>query len=348
MATDVLISIATMNSRAYLRGCLESLPEACRGLRWQAVVVDNCSSDGTAEMVRDFPEVELLRNAVARGFGANHNRVLHRVLDEPDGPRFILVLNDDTVLHPDAVVALVRSASVAADIGAVTPAVVDAAGLRHPTAFPPSSPWLAVPTALGVMRADPRIAEGDAGWLDGCCLLISVDALRVVGGFDERFYMYSEDVDMSFRLRAAGFRLRECPESTITHYGQATTSQAERADAMVHQPARSFYQFLAKHYGVPTATGVTFGIRAALGIRGIAKVLAGAVSGDPRRTMGGRQLLRRALRSPRHAAFPLQERPQPLSPSGAAQTPLSPGAATGHPAESGHVRTGDPSADETG
>src|SRR3954453_7532849 len=97
MSERVLISIATMNSRERLRECLASLPDACGSLSWTATVVDNCSTDGTEEMVeRDFAHVTLIKNAAPRGFGANHNQVLQTLLTHEDQASHVLVLNGDT------------------------------------------------------------------------------------------------------------------------------------------------------------------------------------------------------------------------------------------------------------
>src|SRR4051812_33064172 len=104
----VIISIATMNSHDQLRECLASLPDACTGLDWHAVVVDNCSHDGTERVIaEEFPSVEDLRNEEPHGFGANHNKVLRTALANFDDGACALILNDDTVLAPGSVRALV-------------------------------------------------------------------------------------------------------------------------------------------------------------------------------------------------------------------------------------------------
>ncbi|MDO9356559.1 MAG: glycosyltransferase, partial [Solirubrobacteraceae bacterium] len=136
----VTISIATMNSREQLEACLRTLPEACTGIDWSATVIDNCSDDGTAEMVREyFPSVRLVRNAEPQGFGANHNQVLRLVAADAESLHFALVLNDDTSLAPGSVAALAAALAHEADAGAVVPTVFDAHGAESPVA------WLDVP-----------------------------------------------------------------------------------------------------------------------------------------------------------------------------------------------------------
>lgn len=263
---DVLISIATMNSRDLLDACLASLRDACQDVEAGIVVVDNCSTDGTAEMVRELhPAVELIVNTNPRGFGANHNVVLRRVLDEP-GPEFVLVLNDDTILEPGSVDRLVRAARSDPTTGAVVPRVLGADGHEQYVALRSTS-FLSVFSAHVISRPGPRLAPERADWLNGCCLLVATAALREVGLFDERFFMYSEDVDLSLRLRRRGYRLWQAQEASIVHLGQATTGRPELSLPMTRQALRSQHQLRAKYDGEGAALAASAMLRAGIALR---------------------------------------------------------------------------------
>ena len=184
MSSVIVISIATMNSRDRLRDCLASLPAACDGLRWTAVGTDNCSRDGTDQIVKDeFPSVQLRRNETPRGFGANHNQVLSRALETYGDDACALILNDDTVLPPSSVRALAECLWREPSPGAVTPVVVGTDGLRQPTAFRSLPQRASIAGAfLGTVRAPEDRVSPD--WLNGCCLLVplGVRVTRIARG----------------------------------------------------------------------------------------------------------------------------------------------------------------------
>ncbi len=298
-----------MNSREHLRACLESLKAACDGLSWDAVVVDNCSTDGTDAMLREqFPSVQVISNREPRGFGANHNQVLRRL--QPPGSasvEYALILNDDTVLDPGSVQALTSCAGREDSPGAVTPRVTGSDGVRQATAFLSTPQRVALPAVL-LGRSVGQEDTEQADWLNGCCLLIPAEVLREVGIFDERFFMYAEDVDLTMRVRASGRRLWECKDSHIVHHGGATTGQDAHLAAMQLQGARSHYQLLEKHRGPRLAGFAALVVRVTHLLRGSAAVMAGAALRDPERRTAGRARLRVALYDPSRPAFPDQER----------------------------------------
>lgn len=304
----VLVSIATMNSRERLRDCLASLPRAAGKERIETMVIDNCSTDGTAEMIMGaFPQVGLVRNDRPLGFGANHNQVLRQAVAKRSGIDHVLVLNDDTVLYEESIPRLLAAANAMPRLGALAPRVIDEYGRPQTVAFRKSSPYAAIArAALGWPHA--RECPHDPEWLNGCCLLLPVDPLRHVGLFDERFFMYSEDVDLSLRLRGAGYCLKQCSDVEITHVGATTTSRAGLARLMQLQASRSFYLLLAKHYGESTARLVTTGMRLGWGARGVAKVVIGILTRDSASVEDGRACVRLSLYSPKQPVFASAER----------------------------------------
>jgi len=293
---DVEVSVVDHENRDLVRACLRSLPDACRGLAWTATVIDNVSGDGSLEMLAvEFPDVGVVANRVRLGFGANHNQVVRRLVAEGSA-RYVLVLNDDTELAPEAVTRMVIALDRRPELGAVVPTVVD----RHGQ---PVATRLAFPSARSWLRADRfdvnELPDPDAGWLQGSCLLLRVEALAQVGGFDERFFLFYEDVDLSRRLVEAGWALGVCAEATVVHYGHATVFRPGRVDATVRQGRRSRYLYFSKHLGSRHAALLSAVGRSVLAVRAVRTGVAWARSRDPVERARARRLLLLARSNPR-------------------------------------------------
>jgi N-acetylglucosaminyl-diphospho-decaprenol L-rhamnosyltransferase len=263
---DVEISLVNTNSRELLRACLESLSAACAGLSWRATVVDNASIDGSEEMVRrEFEEVDLLRNDVARGFSANHNRVLRRALERE--PRYVLILNEDTVLEPGSVRELVDFCDERPTVGAAGPVITggDGALQRSYFRFPTFGEHAAACLRPG---REPPAPDGH-GWLNGSCVLVRLEALRQVGLLDEQFFIFFEDTDLGVRLDQAGWRSAVCPSARILHHGHQVVSQPVYGNRMERQMVRSRYLYFRKHHGAAQAGLLALVIRAAFALRAV-------------------------------------------------------------------------------
>jgi GT2 family glycosyltransferase len=263
---DVEISIANTNSRELLRGCLESLPAACAGLSWRATVVDNASTDGSMEMVRrEFEDVDLLQNDVACGFSVNHNRVLRRALER--NARYVLILNEDTVLEPGSLGELVCFCDERPTLGAAGPVITGGDGALQRSFF--RFPSLADQAAACLRPGrKPQAAEGD-GWLNGSCVLVRVEALRQVGLLDERFFIFFEDTDLGLRLQQAGWQSAVCPSAGLLHYGHQVVSQPVYGNRMERQMMRSRYLYFRKHHGAARAGLLAVIVRVAFALRAV-------------------------------------------------------------------------------
>lgn len=273
---DVQASVVAMANRELLRECLASLSAACDGLSWRVAVIDNVSDDGSRELVeREFPWAHMSRNTLRRGFGANHNQVIRPTLDAR-AARYVLVLNDDVVLAPGAVRALVACADSDPIVGAVGPriALPDGTEQQSLVEFPSFLRELG-----GAFVPTRRRAAGDApGWLNGSCLLLRADALRDVGSFDERFFMYYEDVDLGLRLHRGGWRSVVCDDARVVHHEQQTVARLRIGGPMARQMLRSRYLYFRKHSGAVPALALSYATRTAhLGRAG--KALAEATLG---------------------------------------------------------------------
>jgi N-acetylglucosaminyl-diphospho-decaprenol L-rhamnosyltransferase len=284
-STQVAVVIVTHNTRDAVLDCLATIaaavgqtvterhshhgtaPEqpADEGYeRHEIVVVDNGSTDGTADAVRAaFPHVSVLELANA-GFGRGANAGVAATRAET-----VVVANADVRFRPGAIAALAATLAAAPAVGAVGPAVRDADGVLQASARSvPSAAvaaghavlgrvWPANPATRRYFALDqqhatspPSVAPDaerarDAEWLSGCAIAFRRAAYDHVGGFDPGFFLFMEDVDVALRLRAAGWRLRYDPAAEIVHVGGASTSRHPYRRAIWH--ARSLDRFHRKH-----------------------------------------------------------------------------------------------------
>lgn len=184
------------------------------------LLVDNASPDGSGPALHAaFPEVPYLQTERNLGYTGGNNVGMQRALAQ--GADFVLVLNNDTEVEPDAVSRLVETALAETAVGAVGPKILFAEA--------PDRIWFgggdfSRTRAVGCHRLegerDPDPAGGpveEVSFLTGCCLLIPAAVVREVGGFEEDFFAYVEDVELSLRLRERGYRLLYQPAARIYH-----------------------------------------------------------------------------------------------------------------------------------
>ncbi len=205
------VSLVTFNSERWLEPFLESLLAQTTGTTHLSLLVrDNGSRDGTVarlealrgRLAARFARFDLDADGRNLGFGKGHNRNVAR-----GRAPWVLLLNPDLELEPDA---LARLAEDAAAAGPDTAALeLRQVPYEHPKHYHP--------------------VTGETGWCSGAALLLRRAALERVGGFDERIFLYGEDVDLSWRLRDAGFRLRYAPRAVARHYSYAEPHRAKPA-----------------------------------------------------------------------------------------------------------------------
>ncbi|MFV9503204.1 MAG: glycosyltransferase family 2 protein [Oscillochloridaceae bacterium umkhey_bin13] len=234
---SIAVVIVSYNTKTLLQACLDSL-RACT-LPLHIVVVDNASHDGTPAMVRrDFPEVELLALDRNQGFAAGNNAGLRYLAP---WPAYLLLLNPDTVVHPGAIEAMVAFLAAHPRVGMVGPRLLNPDGSLQPSAFrfptllmdtldlfPPGE---VLPGRLYGSWWHGRYPQeqGDQPFaIDhplGACMLVRRAVLDQVGLFDERYFMYSEEVAWCWRIRQARWAIWQQPAARVTHVGGAATSQ---------------------------------------------------------------------------------------------------------------------------
>lgn len=237
---DVSVVIVTYRNREQIGDCLASVEAslADSGLASEIVVVDNASHDGTAELIASrFPQVRLIANERNRGFAAGVNQGI-RV----SRGRVVVLLNPDTRVVGDALARLVRFLDRHPTVGAVGPRLRYPDGRIQPTRrrFPTVLTGFLESTLVQDYWKDNRVLrryyvadrsdteQQDVDWLVGACLAIRRDALVTVGLLDERFFLYSEEVEWFWRLRRAGWRVVYLPDAEVIHL-EGASSEPESA-----------------------------------------------------------------------------------------------------------------------
>jgi len=252
----VSVVIVSYNTREDLLRCLASLRDHVVRLLLEVAVVDNASSDGSVEAVMEhFPGVTVLANAENVGFSRANNLGLRQTRAP-----YVLILNSDAEVRPGAVDALVALLEARPEVGIAGPRTVGSDGTAQVSfgpALTPLAEWRQRRLVRGVRRHEPgalRRAEAltrreqEPAWVSASCLLARRATREAVGGFDEGFFLYEEDVDLCVRVRRAGWRIVFTPAAEVVHHlGRSMERSAERA-RLEYQ--RSHLRYYAKHNGV--------------------------------------------------------------------------------------------------
>jgi GT2 family glycosyltransferase len=276
---DLSIVILNYNTREQLRTCVRSLlAEGSTSLsggptRVEVFVIDNASSDGSAEMIAsEFPWVELIRSPDNGGFASGNNQALARARGAA-----ILLLNPDTLVPHGGINQLLERLGAHPEAGIVGPKLLRPDGSMHLAcrrSFP--TPAIAFYRISGLSRFfahSPRFGRYNLTFVDadlpievdsvcGACMLVRRGVLERVGLLDERFFMYGEDLDWCLRTREAGWTVRYEPDIVVQHqHGAASRKRALRTTIHFFRAMDLFYR---KHYVDryhPLVTGV---VRAAI------------------------------------------------------------------------------------
>ena len=250
------VVIVSWNAKAYLEECLQSLAEDVYDGPMEIVVVDNASSDGSADMVkRQFPAVTLIRNAANLGFSRANNIGIRRCTGD-----YIALVNSDIHVLKGCLSELVAFCESQADVGVVGPKIIGRDGKRQVShkGFPRL--WNSLCRALALDVLLPRMAlfNGYLQWheapdgvtpvdiLSGCFLVAKRRAIDQVGLLDERFFIYGEDMDWCKRFWHAGWQVVFVPFAEAIHYGGASSSNAPLRFSIEMQ--RADCQYWAKHH----------------------------------------------------------------------------------------------------
>lgn len=254
----ISVIIVNYNVKYFLELCLHSVFRALQGIEAEVIVVDNNSSDDSCAMIREkFPQVRLIGNKDNKGFSRANNQGVEIARGE-----YILFLNPDTVMPEDFFRKSVAYLDTHPEAGALGPRLIDGKGQFAPDgkkSFPTLSVAIFKTTGINkIFRRSPyfnkyyavHVGERELApveVLSGCCMLVRSKVIAEVGGaFDEDYFMYCEDVDLSYRITKAGYKNMYFPEVDLIHYKGESTRKATLSYVRIFNEALS--TFVRKHY----------------------------------------------------------------------------------------------------
>lgn len=279
---DISVIIVNYNVKYFLEQCLCSIQKALINLDGEIIVIDNSSSDGSMEYLRPkFKNVHFIVNEKNLGFGKACNQGLARAKG-----KYILFLNPDTIVPEDCFEKCIHFFAAHADAGALGIRMLDGSGKflkESKRAFP--SPLTSLYKLTGLSKLFPHsktFSRYHLGYLDehqnhvidvlaGAFMMIRKEVLDKVGGFDEVFFMYGEDVDLSYRIQKAGYKNYYFSESSIIHFKGESTRKGSLNYVKLFYQAMSV--FVRKHYGTRKAGLFIFFIQTAIWFRAIVSSL---------------------------------------------------------------------------
>jgi N-acetylglucosaminyl-diphospho-decaprenol L-rhamnosyltransferase len=280
------VAIVSYRVPDFLRGCLESLRRAEDVDGVKVCVVDCASGDGTVEMVRrEFPEVDLVASERNLGYVGGNNVALARLREGEARPRFLLLLNPDTVVPPRALREMLDLFDRYPDLGAAGPRLhLETGELDHACKRGFPSPTTSLYHMIGLSRLFPRSrrfgryrltfvderALADVDSVVGAFMLVRDDVVATVGLLDDDFFMYGEDLDWAFRIKRAGWRVVYNGRVDVLHYKRQSSRQSVRAVGEFYRAMRVFFR---KHYAASTPGPLAFLIETAIRAMGTAAVV---------------------------------------------------------------------------
>jgi GT2 family glycosyltransferase len=301
----ISIIIVSWNVRQLLRACLASLPLA--DPRVEAIVVDSASTDGTPAMVAaDFPAVRLITSDENLGYTRGNNLGLR----EARG-RYLFILNPDTELHPGALEALSAHMDAHPRAGAAGPLVLRPDGTPQPTRRRFPTLGLAFFESTWLQRLAPRawlcryyaedLPAGEPAavdWVVGAALFVRRAAYEQVGGLDERFFMYSEELDWQRRMRAAGWEVHHVPKARVVHHEAGSSVQVPAATHIRFNTSK--VRYYRKYHGAAAAEGLRWYLLGHFAVQFGLETLKGWLGHKPAlrraRAAAYREVLRSGLR----------------------------------------------------
>jgi N-acetylglucosaminyl-diphospho-decaprenol L-rhamnosyltransferase len=270
------VVVVNFNAARFLDACLTSVENSVEADRATAgnriMVVDNVSTDDSQATVKNHPKVEWLQTGANLGFG----RAANRGVAATSAP-YVLILNPDTELDANAIGEMTAVLDANENLGVVGPQVLNADGTRYPSARSfPNLLDAAGHAFIGLITANNRwsrryLNPGQIDWVSGTAMLLRRTAFDAVGGFDEDYFMYVEDVDLCWRLRKENWAIAVAEKALVTHHIGGSSEQ--RPTRMIFAHHRSLLRFETR-----TATGprrlMLPVVALGLGLRTVASVIS--------------------------------------------------------------------------
>jgi GT2 family glycosyltransferase len=277
---DLSIIIVNFNTKDLTKACLDSIRKWSEGGAWEIIVVDNGSTDGSRQMLKTFPDMTLILNKKNLGFAKANNKGIKIAKG-----KYILLLNSDTEIRQDSIQTMLRFMDGHPKAGASTSRLDLTNGAMDPAChrgFP--TPWAALTYFIGLENLFPAsrlFGRYHMGYknmtvphqvdaISGAFFMVRRQALDQVGLLDEEYFMYAEDIDLSYRLKTHGWEIWFNPEASVLHKkkqsGRSHTSRTQQVEAEIyfHTYNRLFYK---KHYEKKYGPFVSFLINTFYSIR---------------------------------------------------------------------------------
>lgn len=260
---DLSVIIVSFNTKELLKNCIESVVKNTFGIKYEVVIVDNGSKDGSVEFLKTLvrtARVKIILNKANIGFGGANNKGLRNAMGE-----YVLLLNSDTVIHNNVLGEMVEWMRQNTSIGVSSCALknsdgsIQGTGGYFPTLIRVFS-WMTIQDFPFVDKLispfhpmhDRSFSKGDdfykkereLDWVTGAYMLIRKKTLNGVGYFDSDYFMYTEEVDLCYRIKRAGWKIIYLPKWCITHLSAASSSK-ENALLGEYKGVKTFYK---KHY----------------------------------------------------------------------------------------------------
>ncbi len=272
MVLDLSIVIVSYNAVDFLKVCLYSVYAACNSIEAEVFVVDNNSSDHSVEMVREnFPQCILIANKNNPGFSIANNQAIKRAQG-----KYILILNPDTIVAEDTFEKMITFLDSDNNIGSLGIKMIDGSG-----SFLPESkrgiptPWASFCKISGLSSLSKKnklFNEYHKGYLSnkenneieilsGAYMCLRKDVIEKIGMFDENFFMYGEDIDLSYRVIQSGYKNYYYADSTIIHFkGESTSKDKTYRDRFYKAMIQFANKHFSKSYGFLYSILITCGI----------------------------------------------------------------------------------------
>lgn len=253
---DLSIIIINYNVKEFLQNLLQSIEKASSNISNEIIIIDNASDDGSVEVIKEkFHSIRLIENKNNIGFGRANNQGL-----EYAKGKYILFINPDCIVSEDTFDKMISFFELHPDCGLAGCKILNSDGslqLACRRSFP--GPWTSFTKVTGLSNLFPnskifarynltyldenRIYEVDA--VSGSFLMLRKEAYEQVGGFDEQFFMYGEDLDLCYRIQKAGFKVYYVPDTQIIHYKGESTKRSNLDETKLFYDA--MHKFVKKH-----------------------------------------------------------------------------------------------------
>ena len=279
VSSTIGVVTVAFSSGDYLHDFLRTLQTATTR-PVHVVIADNGSDDGAPEKAAaDYPNVTAIDSGGNIGYGGGINRGVAELsrIEGDDPCEFIVIANPDIEWTPGSLDELLAAAERWPRAGSLGPLITEPDGSIYPSArrVPDlvsgtghavlGAVWKSNPWTVAYRNEDAQVAERPVGWLSGSCLLLRREAFDAIGGFDSRYFMFMEDVDLGDRLSKAGWLNVFVPSATATH--AKSHSVSKHPEKMIPAHHQSAYRFLADRHPGPLWAPVRLGLKAGLSLR---------------------------------------------------------------------------------